>query len=105
MKIGFFQGLALVGMLGKQIGDAYLDDHIDVAEGIEILEKICETLGVTFDCRIAKMVARLADETWKASQDGKITAIELADLSQAVCREMGIDLVDTGIRVPGIAAD
>ena len=49
MKISFFKALSLIGLLAEEITMASADGKITVREAINIVEKICERLGIDFD--------------------------------------------------------
>ncbi|SDO03920.1 hypothetical protein SAMN04488516_11726 [Desulfonauticus submarinus] len=49
MKIGFFSVLGLIGVLAEELTKAASDGKITASEGLHIVEKVCEQLGIKLE--------------------------------------------------------
>lgn len=49
MTIGIFRVLGIIGPLAEELGAAAEDGRITISEGIRILRRICDALGLDLD--------------------------------------------------------
>ncbi len=49
MKINYFKVIGMVGMLAEELGEIAEDGKVTIKEALDLMEKICERLGLDFD--------------------------------------------------------
>lgn len=49
MKLNYFKVIGMVGMLAEELSKIAEDGKITIKEAVELVEKICEQLGLDFD--------------------------------------------------------
>ena len=49
MKINYFKVIGMIGMLAEELTRISEDGKITIKEAVDLVEKICEHLGLDFD--------------------------------------------------------
>ena len=49
MKISYFKVIGMIGMLAEELSQIAEDGKINIKEALNLIEKICEQMGLDFD--------------------------------------------------------
>lgn len=100
MKISWFKGLAMAGLVADALTEAAKDDNrITIEEALIIVARMAPAAGITFDTTGAKFVTELITKIMDSANDGKISLNEGIEIMRYVCGALGIDLDETGVVV------
>ena len=53
-KVSFFSVLGLIGMLAEELTKAASDGKITASEGLKIMEKVCDQLGIKLEVDVGE---------------------------------------------------